>query len=393
MQWADLEKFHDIFEAKPGYFVEDFAAGHILEATADDGFKETLYALYAQGELRFFQNRLSLIGGVRWERTEDSGYGLKVDQTAGLNLTDPLERAKAQYIKRGARASVAYDDFYPSASTTFKFTENLLFRFGYSRTLGRPNLDNLIPRITESDADINGYDGTLNVRNPALKPWTADNFDVSLEYYFSNGGVASVGAFRKFIADPFGSLTIPLDPELAEQLGYDPVAYSNYRMVTTFNLAESSRVTGIEANYQQDVGALLKWARGLSVFANGTLLDYDGPREGDFAEMYEKTANWGLAYNRGRVGLHLNWNHTGRRKTDNYTWAPDAARFAMARTTLDIGTEYRLTRNLWMFANARNLTNSLEKYAISSSSSPDYSALQQIADWGVKWSVGVRGRF
>ena len=137
----------------------------------------------------------------------------------------------------------------------------------------------------------------------------------------------------------------------------------------------------------------MKWAKGLSVFANGTLLDYDGPREGDFGEMYEKTANWGLSYNRNRVVVRLNWNHTGRRKTDNYTWAADAARFAEARTTLDIGTEYRLTRNLWVFANARNLTNSLEKYSISSSSSPAYSNLQQVADWGTKWSVGVRGRF
>ena len=393
MQWTDQQKFYEIYESNPGYFVEDLPAGHIFEATADDGFRETLYALYAQGELNFWHNRLTLIGGVRWERTDDTGYGLKIDQTAGLDLADPLERAKAQNIKRGARASVAYDDFYPSAATTFEITENLLFRFGYSRTLGRPNIDNLIPRITESDTDVNGYDGTLNVRNPSLKPWTADNFDVSLEYYFSNGGVASVGAFRKFISDPFGSITIPLDAALAEQLGYDPGAYSNYRMVTTFNLPESSRLTGIEANYQQDVGALLKWAKGLSVFANGTLLDYDGPREGDFGEMYEKTANWGLSYNRGRMDVRLNWNHTGRRKTDNYTWAADASRFAEARTTLDIGTEYRLTRNLWVFANARNLTNSLEKYSISSSSSPDYSNLQQVADWGTKWSVGVRGRF
>lgn len=393
IQWADLQKFYTVFKANPGQFVEDLPAGYILEATADDGFKETLHALYTQGELRFLNNRLTLIGGVRWERTEDSGYGLKIDQTAGLNLTDPLQRAKAQNLKRGARAAIAYDDFYPSAATTFKITENLLFRFGYSRTLGRPNLDNLIPRITESDSDVNGYDGTLNVRNPALKPWTADNFDASLEYYFSRGGVASVGLFRKFIANSFGSLTIPLDPELARQLGYDPNQYSNYRMVTTFNLPDSSRITGIEANYQQDVGSLVKWAEGLSVFANGTLLDYDGARESDFAEMYEKTANWGLSYTRGRASVHLNWNYTSRQKTDNFTWAPDAARYALARTTLDIGTEFRLTRNFWVFANARNLTNSLERYAISSSNTPDYSELQQVADWGTKWSVGVRARF
>src|SRR5690606_10172297 len=120
---------------------------------------------------------------------------------------------------------------------------------------------------------------------------------------------------------------------------------------------------------------------------------YDGPREGDFGEMYERTANWGVSYNRGRVSVRLNWNHTGRRKTDNYAWADDAARYALARTTLDIGTEYRLTQHLSIFANARNLTNSLERYAIMSSNTPDHAELQQVADWGTKWSVGIRGRF
>ena len=31
----------------------------------------------------------------------------------------------------------------------------------------------------------------LTVRNTGLQPWTADNYDLSLEYYFGRGGVAS----------------------------------------------------------------------------------------------------------------------------------------------------------------------------------------------------------
>ena len=35
--------------------------------------------------------------------------------------------------------------------------------------------------------------------NPALKPYTSDNFDVSAELYFEPAGALSVGAFRKNI--------------------------------------------------------------------------------------------------------------------------------------------------------------------------------------------------
>ena len=58
-----------------------------------------------------------------------------------------------------------------------------------------------------------------------------------------------------------------------------------------------------------------------------------------------------------------------------------------------MSSEFRLLNNFWLFAAARNLTNSHERVAAYSDNSPDYSRLQTLEDFNVKWSVGVRARF
>ena len=44
---------------------------------------------------------------------------------------------------------------------------------------------------------------TITVNNTGLKPWTGDNYDLSLETYQIKGGSGSIGIFRKDIKDFF----------------------------------------------------------------------------------------------------------------------------------------------------------------------------------------------
>ncbi|TSC56715.1 MAG: hypothetical protein Greene041679_495, partial [Parcubacteria group bacterium Greene0416_79] len=54
-------------------------------------------------------------------------------------------RTKLRYVYRGARASKTYQDCYPSLNATFNLTDNFLLRAAYARTLGRPDLGEIIP--------------------------------------------------------------------------------------------------------------------------------------------------------------------------------------------------------------------------------------------------------
>ena len=67
------------------------------------------------------------------------------------------------------------------------------------RSIGRPNQSDLAGG--ESRSDIGGVI-SVSRPNPELKPRRADNFDLSLEYYFDGGnGLLSAGVFHKNIKD------------------------------------------------------------------------------------------------------------------------------------------------------------------------------------------------
>ena len=61
------------------------------------------------------------------------------------------------------------------------------------------------PRATPGGSTINGFLPTGNQNNPALLPLESDNFDISVEYYFSDTGYVSVGAFQKNVENFIGN--------------------------------------------------------------------------------------------------------------------------------------------------------------------------------------------
>src|SRR5690606_1484362 len=122
------------------------------------------------------------------------------------------EQVIVTYTERGAISRRSYQGYYPSAHFTYKLKDDVLLRVAYAKTYGRPPFTSIIPRTIinevdwgEEEPDPDAAGGTLSVRNGALKPWSADNFDLSVEYYTPTGGVLSGGVFLKDIKDFFGN--------------------------------------------------------------------------------------------------------------------------------------------------------------------------------------------
>lgn len=116
-------------------------------------------------------------------------------------------------------------------------------------------------------------------------------------------------------------------------------------------------------------------------------------RRGASVNLADKTANWGVSYSRGRIGLGLNWNYTGEFSVPLASLGPQGATLNQSVLTLDLTTEFRFTPRLSIFFNARNLTNSLVKTERLSPSTPAYSHPLTYQDRGVKMSAGIRGTF
>jgi iron complex outermembrane receptor protein len=416
-QWPSPFRAYDLFKSNPGQFVFQEVASTTNRINNSERISETVTAAFLRGDLKLMNNRLQLVGGVRFEQTRDTGEGPLVDPDApfqrnangtfvtanGVRVRKPeagaagsMQELALVRRERGSTAARSYDGYYPSLHATLNASENVIFRFAYAKTLGRPEFSNVIPNTTIDEADTppapGGSPGNITKRNSGLKPWTADNWDLSLEYYFGKGGVVSVGAFRKDLENFWGAVNQPLTAELAATLDIDP-RYIGWNVSSLVN-AGSARVTGVEGNFTKSLDFIPNWGRFFSLQTNGTMLHLTGRNDADFSGFIARTGNIGLTFSKAPFVAMVKWNYRGRQKNSaQFGTAPGAYEYFDSRYYLDINAEYAVSKRVTVFANARNITNSPQNAERYNSETPGYSHLSRSEEYGVQMSFGVKGSF
>jgi iron complex outermembrane receptor protein len=243
---------------------------------------EQSYAAY--GQLKYgFDLGGTIIDGVLGLRaiktkTQIAGFG-----SIG-GVTGPIE------------AQNDYTDYLPNASARIALSEKLQLRLAYTQTRTRPNFFDLRPTLTLGQPVILPPGDTCLIAanantevclerlrrggsggNPYLRPLTSNNYDVSLEYYFSRTGSVTAALFRHdangFLATVDNRYTDPT---------YGPV-----RINQPINLGDT-RVQGAEVSFTSflDIDALPDWAKGFGLQANATYLDAKGDLPPDQAATF-----------------------------------------------------------------------------------------------------------
>ena len=438
IQWVDPYKLADYYRANPTHFVNSTGTGNQpgvqTETNRINGSEkiiERITSAFVQLSGKLLDNRLQFVTGVRFENTEDKGEGVLANPDAVFQRTasgayvdaDPntagiqrvrrpeagtagsLQELSLTRVERGYKGQREYHGYYPSLHLTYNVQDNFLVRFAYAKTLGRPDYADIIPNadINENDLDPT-QPGSITIRNTGLKPWTAHNFDLSFEYYPTKGGVAQVGLFDKELQDFWGIVNGPLTPGLITELGLDE-RYLNWTVNSRVN-AGDARISGAEFNLVQPLrfGFLPEWARNFSVSANGTMLHLEGANGADFRRFISKSGNFSISWNKRPISARLTWNYRGRQKVQPITGAQyDLAGTAAgssnfteyydSRFNIDANLEYTFSRRVKFFANARNILNTpqvLERY---SPTSARHANGFRHEEFGVQYSVGVRGTF
>lgn len=408
------------YEANPALFSKTLAqqvAEETFRITNSLAFQERVSALYLQGDASLFKSRFRILTGVRYEKTEVSGVGPLVDpaavwvrnadgsfarNAAGARIrkteagaTNSLEQLALTHKERAAYNEKTYDGFYPSVHLTYNFSENLLARAAYAKTYGRPNLSEIIPNTTVDEFDIddpNAIQGNITVTNPGLKPWSADNYDLSLEYYTNKGGLFTVGVFQKNIRNFFGSSIYIATLADTQALGLDP-EYVNWRVTTRVNSGDAE-ILGGEASVRQSLAPLGEWGRHLTGFINGTKLDLKGSRISDFSGFVPETLNWGVTFSRKPIQVMAKWNYRGKQRNGtNNSFGPNAYTYQERRTSLDLNIEVQLRKEMFLFLNAQNVFNAPYITQIYGSQTPDYAKRSFTNHNGVGLTLGVKGSF
>ncbi len=218
---------------------------------------EKSYAAYAQLNYEFGFDAFDVDGavGMRFVRTDTTINGTL------FTTTGPQDIA----------FDSSYEDWLPNASLRIRFSPEWQLRFAATQTRTRPNFDQLNPALrlgapptctpsTQVDCVRTGSGG-----NPFLQPLESNNYDASLEYYFSRTGFAAVSVFRRDMQGFIANRAFEF-PEADAETGL-PLVISG--PVNTRN----ARVQGVEAQFTAFFDFLPSWLSGLGAQANVTFID------------------------------------------------------------------------------------------------------------------------
>ena len=412
----------EAYQRDPSLFTQttpQLRAAELFRVTNSLAFEESVTAAYLQGEVDLFGDRLKVLGGVRFEETDVSGRGPLVQPdavfvrnsdgtfartAAGQRIRKPeaasansIEELALTHTERGATSQRTYDGYYPSLHFTYNIRPNLIARLAYAKTYGRPNLVEIIPNTTIDDDDEDAVDpdavpGSITLRNPALRPWSADNYDLSLEYYTEKGGLFSIGVFQKDVTDFFGNNVIVATAADAQALGLDP-RYVGWRISTKFNSGDA-KVSGAEFNIRHSLAPLGGWGRYFSGFVNGTKLDLDGDQDADFSGFVSETLNWGFTFSKRPFQFMAKWNYRGKQRLGAQpAFGADGYEYQDRRLSVDLNAEYQIRKNMFLYINAQNVFNSPYVTMRYGSSTPGYAKVNFTNHNGVGLTLGVKGSF
>ncbi len=143
-------------------------------------------------------------------------------------------------------ANHGYANWLPDVNLKINATDDLVVRFGASKSLTRPELSTLAPITLGIGFGLNG--GTITQNNPNLKPMVATNLDSAAEYYYGRGNALTFDVFWKNL-DGFITQAVTqtgyVIPGLNQTATYNGVTYNvNNFAVTSYANAQAAQVWG-----------------------------------------------------------------------------------------------------------------------------------------------------
>ena len=356
---------------------------------------EKVTSAYIQGHQRaeWQDIEFSTIYGVRYENTDIVVTGFESDLLA-LTILDQTELGQLNSPGRIISRSATYNNWLPSLSIKAQWQDNIVARFGLSRSLTRPTMSQLSPSLvlttTRQGGDLRASSG-----NPELKPFESTNFDLTLEWYYQPLSYISASYFKKkvsnFIVSTVTKMTINdvTDPST----GTDSRAPDSDDTLAEFDLTtptngQTATVSGFEFAIQHD------FESGWGVVANMTLVDSNAKlNPTDISQKFALTGlsnsqNLILYYEKGPSQIRLAWNHRdGFLQSLVQIQGPEPT-YVRSYQQLDLSASYALNDNFSMFIEGVNIT---EENVLKHGRFSNQLLLAQQP--GARYSVGLRGSF
>jgi TonB-dependent receptor len=290
---AALEAYNG--SARPGGGTYDFSnAAPQWNPLESYRVGEKTTAFYVQADLG--GERWSADVGVRFVKTKTTAQAwdapiLSITENGAFNYT--AEYADPTAIEQGGD----YNFTLPSANFAWRFTDDLQLRLGAAKTMARPPVDKLAPTNTTASVSWGEFTQIFG-GNVDLQPYSAKQYDISLEWYFAENSIFNVAAFNKKIKNQITSSWEP-----GQDIGVPGYLFNISRPIN----GDYAKVRGYEAGVQHF------WQNGLGFRAQYTrntsksfVADEERPLEGIAPSVYSVSA----MYEKGPWSLGATADHT-----------------------------------------------------------------------------------
>jgi TonB-dependent receptor len=357
----DADAAMAFFQANRGRFTTTVNA-----PTGNYDVSEDVRAGYIQGSYQF--GDLTVLGGVRYEHT-------KVESDAVRNTGGVLTPVS----NKGD-----YGNWLPSLHLQWKPRSDVIVRAAWTNTIGRPDYGSL---AATENLNFDGSQPTLSRGNPDLKPRESEGFDLSLEYYPTDGMI-SLAVFSKDIKNEIFTLSSSARMDVGR--GVETV------LISTPRNAETAKIKGVEFAVQQAFTFLPAPFDGFGFNGNVTWLDTEftfrtatGPRVTGLFQQPDITTNESIYYQRGPFEARVSHNYIGGQLETINDANANSDQYWKGRHVFDASLSWRWNERVSFFVEGQNLSNTGRQEVTG----PGRRYLQEWANYGRTYWVGAAINF
>jgi TonB-dependent receptor len=377
---------------------------------------ERYQAAYIMAEFDFFDGKIKLIPGARWEADYSKYNGQRfIEQISAFEETEPADFTELTNTRD-------HSFLLPMVHLQYSPSSWLQVRLARTETLSRPDYIQYAPIST-----MNTYRDYIRAANGALRPSHSENYDVSVSIYENRIGYFSVSAFHKNISDLILSLNYKVHPDVPQLPGMNlPESWVNeqptYGADTYINNPYDAMYQGVEFDWQTNFWYLPSVFKGLVLSANYTYMQSEMTFQRYFLETTDEVKIPGRppTYFRGIVddslrtgrmpdqpkhvaNVTLGYDYKGFSTRISYLYQSDVSSginlnnpildtFTGSYTRWDLSVRQKMpVQGLELYGNFNNLTSTRDRTYRTSANATNRPAY--IENYGFTMDVGVRYRF
>jgi iron complex outermembrane recepter protein len=342
--------------------------------------------------------------GLRYQKTDEIIQGIAAPLTSmgWQGAGDPTAYVFGTGTNTFTTVHKNYGYFLPALDLNLMVTQDFKLRFDVSRTESAPPNGQLIPNTTYGGR-VNALGATGN--NPDLMPYESTNYLLGAEWYYAPNDYVSGEAFFKSVKNfPTSNIldvTVPgiTDPAPCSYVGTatftDPTCGKPAVFAeSTVTNSGKANVDGIEVTWQQ----MLLYGFGVQI--NGTYVHTNG-NFNNYSLTSNQFAVTGLGNSANFIGFYqahglvvrlaLQWQGnqllTLGQEQGGAAFGNEPVYLAAA-TELDLGAQYDINKNLQVYLDGTNLTDS-----VYHSYGRFTNQTLNLINYGRNFDIGVRAKF